>query len=263
MINNKTDAADACAICEVVRRPNTSFVQIKTVEQQQITALHRVRERLIRNRTALVNQIRGLLYEDGIIIQQGITFLRREFPEILCENDYRLSCASKILYGNLYEELCIVDDRIAILEKQLQQMARTNENCTRLLKVPGIGLLTATALVAHIGDAKQFKNSRQFSACLGLTPKEYSSGGKQKLLGISKRGNSYLRKLLIQGARILCTWWNRKTPQKGEWRKLWLQQITERRGKFVAAVAQANKTARIVWHILAKGEEYQSNIVIV
>ena len=256
VINNKTDAADARAICEVVQRPATRFVQIKTVEQQHLASLHRVRERLVGNRTALANQIRGFLHESGIVIPQGILNLRKWLPLLLSENDERLCAASKILFANLQDELFILDKKIEEIEVQLKQMAKANNTCERLMKVPGVGILTATAIIAHMGDGKQFKNGRQFAACLGLTPKEYSSGGKQKLLGISKRGDNYIRKLLVQGARIICRWWNRRIAAENEWRIIWLQQITQRRGKFVAAVAQANKTARIIWNILAKGIEY-------
>ncbi|MBQ9452243.1 MAG: IS110 family transposase [Desulfovibrio sp.] len=256
VINNKTDAADAQAICEVVRRPATKFVQIKSVEQQHLAGLHRVRERYVCNRTALVNQIRGLLQEEGVILPQGITHIRKELPAILAEENTNLIVASRTLFENLLNELRMWDEKIEEIEGRLKQMAKADANCTRLLKIPGVGLLTATAIVAHFGDAKQFKNGRQFAACLGLTPREYSSGGKQKLLGISKRGNTYLRKLLIQGARILCTWWGRTIATPDQWRKIWLQQVILRRGKFVAAVGQANKTARIIWNVLAKGVEY-------
>ncbi len=256
VINNKTDAADARAICEVVRRPATRFVQVKTVEQQHLASLHRVRERLVGNRTALANQIRGFLQEAGIVIPQGIVNLRKALPTILSDNDERLCPASKIFFAEMQDELTFLDKKIENIETQINQLAKTNDVCERLMKIPGVGVLTATAVFAHMGEAKQFKNGRQFAACLGLTPKEYSSGGKQKLLGISKRGDTYIRKLLIQGARIICRWWNRKIAAKNEWRILWLQQVTQRRGKFVAAVAQANKTARIIWNILARGVEY-------
>lgn len=256
VINNKTDAADARAICEVVRRPGTRFVQVKTVEQQHLASLHRVRERLVGNRTALANQIRGFLHEAGIVIPQRLLNLRKTLPLILSENDERLCAASKTLFAELLDELGILDKKIENIEIHLKQLAKANDTCGRLMRVPGVGLLTATAIIAHMGDAQQFKNGRQFAACLGLTPKEYSSGGKQKLLGISKRGDGYIRKLLIQGARIICRWWNRKMATENEWRILWLQQVTQRRGKFVAAVAQANKTARIIWNILARGVEY-------
>ena len=256
VINNKTDAADARAICEVVRRPSTRFVQVKTIEQQHLASLHRVRERLVGNRTALANQIRGFLHEFGIVIPQGILNLRKMLPLILSGDDESLCAASKMLFAELQDELGILDKKIECIEIQLKELAKANDTCARLMKVPGVGMLTATAIVAHMGDGKQFKNGRQFAACLGLTPKEYSSGGKQKLLGISKRGDSYIRKLLIQGARIICRWWNRKIAAENEWRILWLQQVTQRRGKFVAAVAQANKTARIIWNILARCVEY-------
>ena len=255
VINNKTDAADAQAICEVVRRPATRFVQIKSVEQQHLAGLHRVRERYVGNRTALVNQLRGLLQEEGVILPQGINHIRKELATILDEKT-KLIVASRCLFEDLLAELRMWDEKIEEIEGRLKQMAKSDANCTRLLKIPGVGLLTATAIVAHFGDAKQFKNGRQFAACLGLTPREYSSGGKQKLLGISKRGNTYLRKLLIQGARILCTWWGRTIATPDQWRKIWLQQAIQRRGKFVAAVGQANKTARIIWNVLAKGIEY-------
>ena len=182
--------------------------------------------------------------------------MRKWLPLILSENDERLCAASKTLFASLQDELASLDKKIEEIEVQLKQMAKANDTCKRLMKVPGVGILTATAIIAHMGDGKQFKNGRQFAACLGLTPKEYSSGGKQKLLGISKRGDNYIRKLLIQQARIICRWWNRKIAAENEWRVIWLQQVTQRRGKFVAAVAQANKTARILWNILAKGVEY-------
>jgi transposase len=260
VINNKTDAVDAQAICEVVRRPTTRFVQIKTVEQQHLAGLHRVRERYVGNRTALVNQIRGLLQEEGVILPQGINHIRKELPAILADQKTRLIVASRSLFENLLTELRMWDEKIEEIEGRLKLMAKADANCTRLLKIPGVGLLTATAIVAHFCDAKQFKNGRQFAACLGLTPREHSSGGKQKLLGISKRGNTYIRKLLIQGARMLCIWWGRTIATPDQWRKLWLQQVIHRRGKFVAAVGQANKTARIIWNILARGVEYSTGM---
>ncbi len=137
-------------------------------------------------------------------------------------------------------------------------MAKADENCSRLMKIPGVGYLTATAVTGHMGTAKQFKNGRQFAACLGLTPREYSSGGKQKLLGISKRGDPYIRKLLVQGARVISMWWNKKDAED-DYHKSWLKAVTQRRDKFKAIVAQANKTARIIWNVLAKGEEYIPN----
>ena len=229
------------------------------MNQQHLSAIHRVRERAIGNRTALVNQIRSLLHELGIIIPQGIQKFRKALPAILTFENSQIPHGMVTLFQSLYEELCLWDERIKTIEEQLHSIAKNNESCARLMKIPGVGVLTASAIVAHVGDARHFKNGRQFAASLGLTPRECSSGGKQKLLGISKRGNKYIRKLLIQGARILCIWWNRNMTKEGQWRRLWLQQLTARRGKFVAAVAQANKTARIIWNVLARGVEYDEN----
>ncbi len=258
VINNKTDAADARAICEVVRRPATRFVQIKSVDQQHLAALHRVRERLVGCRTDLANQIRGLLQEEGVVLPQGIRHLRHQLTEVLASRDSPLCEATKNLCAELQAELRMYDEKVEAMEERLRQMAKADDRCLRLMKIPGVGLLSATAIVAHVGDAKQFKNGRQLAASLGLTPREYSSGGKQKLLGISKRGNSYIRKLLVQGARVICLCWNRRAASPEQWRRLWLQQVTARRGKFIAAVAQANKMARIIWNVLARGVEYSS-----
>jgi transposase len=260
VINNKTDAADARAICEVVRRSSTTFVNIKSVEQQQLTSLHRVRERLISNRTALVNQVRGLLHEAGIVVPQGIAWIRRELPLLMDFKDERLTPVSKHMFSELYEELLMLDGRVSKVEKELASMAKADSDCTRLLKIPGVGVLTATAITGHMGSAKQFKNGRQFAACLGLTPRESSSGGKQKLFGISKRGNTYIRKLLIQGARAIWQVWQYYDGTKDK-RMLWMQSVATRRGKFIAIVAQANKTARIIWNVLAHGEEYCRDVV--
>ena len=259
VINNKTDAADARAICEVVRRPDIDFVNVKTVGQQHLSASYRVRERLIGNRTALANQIRGLLHEEGVILPQGIAHLRNRLPGLI-ETSSQLHEASRILFMELHAELIGLDTKIEAVEKKMGQMAKADAHCSRLMEIPGVGMLTATAIVAHFGDAKQFRSARQFAACIGSIPRECSSGGKQKLLGISKRGNTYIRKLLIQGARMICMWWDRKKASSEEWRKLWLQQLTARRGRSMASVAQANETARIPWHVLARGAGYDPSI---
>lgn len=257
VINNKTDAADARAICEVAGRPSTRFVSVKTEEQQDMSAWHCIRERLIRSRTALANQIRGLLSERGIVLPQGITHVRKRLPEIVedCQNE--LSITARDFFSDLYTELHEADERLAELDRKMEAITKINEHCNRLMKIPGIGPVTASALVAHVGDAKQFKNGRELAAYLGLTPREHSSGGKQKLLGITKRGNTYIRKLLIQGARNLCRAWSGVVDASNDRRKAWLQGVVARRGQFVASVAQANKTARIAWAVLARGEEYQ------
>ena len=260
VLNNKTDAADARAICEVVRRPGTKFVPIKSIEQQQITAMHCIRERLIKNRTALTNQIRALLYEQGIIFHQGINYIAKEIPEFLANGSDKISDVLLGIIQSLWEEYRQLNEKISSITKTIEKYAKVNDHCKRVMKVAGVGALTATAVVAKYGTAQQFKNGRQFSAFLGLTPKEHSSGGKQKLLNISKHGDIYLRKLLIQGARVICRLWN--TPEaasSSDRRKLWIREVALRRGTQKAIVAQANKTARIIWNVLAKGEEYQPN----
>ena len=257
VINNKTDAADARAICEVVGRPSTRFVNVKTVEQQDMAGWHRIRERKVKERTALVNQIRALLSEQGIILPQGITHVRKQLPCIVEDLDNGLSLCARDYLSEMYGELVECDALVAKYEARIRAFALNNEDCQRLQKIPGVGPLTATAVVAHVGTAKYFKNGRAFACCMGLTPREYSSGGKQKMLGITKRGNSHIRQLLIQGARIVTRYCLQKQPEQTEQRSRWVRELVERRGKHVAAVALANKTARIIWALLARGEEYK------
>lgn len=259
VLNNKTDAADARAICEVVGRPSTKFVTQKTVEQQDMSAWHRIRERTVKARTALVNQVRGLLLESGIIIPQGISHARRQLPIIVEDLENRLSMVARDYLSEMYSELVDLDERIKRYEQRLCALSQQNESCKRLLKIPGIGPLTASAIVAHAGDGKHYKNGREFAASLGLTPREHSSGGKQKLLGISKRGNGYLRKLFIQGARIISRYCLTRDIPPEDYRSNWLKELVGRRGKMVAAVAQANKTARIAWNVL-RGSEYTNRL---
>lgn len=259
VMRSKTDAADARAICEVVRRPGTKFVSVKTEEQQDLTTLHSIRDRLIAERTSLVNQTRSLLYERGIIFNQGIPSFEKGMKEVLADTGLVSEFFMHLLQEQ-WNEYIAINDRIEALTKHLAEIAKSNEDCRRLMKIPGVGPLTATAVVGKFGKAQEFKNGRQFSAFLGLTPREHSSGGKQRLLGISKKGDSYVRKLLIQGARVICMVWNaEESVSDSDHRKLWLREVTLRRGKFCASVAQANKTARILWNVLAKGEEYDAH----
>ncbi len=198
---NKNDQADSEAICEAVARPNMRFVLIKTVEQQDILFIHRVRQRLVKNRTALANEIRGLLHEFGFVIPQGINKIMTKLTEILDEG--ALSQLSYRTFSELKEEFLENDKKIKELEQRLKIIASQYSNHQQLMTIPGIGLITATALIASIGNASCFENGRQLSAWLGLVPRQHSSGGKDKLLGISKRGDIYLRTLLIQGARAV------------------------------------------------------------
>lgn len=259
VINNKTDAADARAICEVVGRPSTNFVPIKTVAQQDMAAWHRIRALKIKMRTALVNQVRALLLEQGVVIPQGVLHVRRQLPTIIEDQDNGLSLTARDYLSDLYSEIVDCDERIEKCDERINSFAKTDETCKRLLKVPGIGPLIATAIVAHVSNAHNYRNGRAFASSLGLTPREYSSGGKQKLLGISKRGNTYLRQLIIQGMRNIQRSW--LTREKARTRtESWLWELVARRGKYVAVVALANKTARIIWAMLARGEEYRATM---
>ncbi|MDB6095858.1 MAG: transposase [Francisellaceae bacterium] len=199
--SNKNDQNDAEAICEAVTRPNMRFVSIKTIEQQDMQALHRVRSQLIKNRTALANQIRGLLSEYGIIFPQQIQNVRKNLPTIIDEQNNNLSDLAKNLFSKLYEDFVSLDKRIEDTDKQINALFKTNSACQQIARVPGIGVLGATALISAIGDPSTFKSGRELSAWLGLVPRQSSSGNKNHLLGISKRGNIYLRSLLVHGAR--------------------------------------------------------------
>lgn len=254
VLNNKTDAADAKAICEVVVRPSTHFVTVKTVEQQDLAAWHRMRERKIKERTALTNQARALLMERGIVVSKGITHIRKFLPLAIENFENCLSITARDYLSEQYAELAACDNLIEKYELRIIAFAKNDEACKRLQNIPGVGPITATAIVAHAGDATEYKNGRTFAASLGLTPKEHSSGGKQKLLGLSKRGNGTIRKLLIQGARIITRY--ALVAQENSYPvQKWIQGVAVRRGKQIAAVALANKTARIIWKLLAKKEE--------
>lgn len=255
--SNKNDAHDAEAIAEAATRPNMRFVPIKSVSQQDVLCLHRVRERLVTGRTALVNEIRGLLHEYGIVIPQGISNLRSELPGIIEQDETSLSDQGRQLFTSLYEELCDSDEKIKIYDTQIEARSKASVDCQKIMKIPGVGPLTATAIVASVADANAFKNGRQMSAWLGLVPRQSSSGGKEKLLGISKRGDSYVRKLLIHGARAVLL--RVKTSEADDHKTKWLQELIERRGFNKACVALANKNTRVIWKLLASDEAYRAS----
>ena len=251
--SNKNDRNDAEAICEAVGRPTMRFVPPKSPEQLAVQALHRIRQRLVRSRTRLVNQIRGILAEHGIVIARDISRLRRALAEITGNSTDDLNMLVRTLIVEAQAELTEVDRRIASCDRRIRELYRTSELCQRLGEIEGIGPVTATALVAAVGDHSCFKNGRQFAAWLGLVPKQRSSGERHRLFGISKRGDRYLRTLMIHGARAALG----KAGGKQDPRSRWLASLRQRRHPNVAAVALANKNARIVWAMLAGNFSYE------
>ncbi len=252
--SNKNDRNDAQGICEAVGRPHMRFVAPKSVEQQTIQALHRVREQLIKGRTALANQTRGLLAEYGIVVAKGVHKLRAALPRILEDGENGLTALAREVFADSYEQLLECYRRIEAYDRRIERVLRASPLCQRVVQIEGIGPLGATALVAAVGDAKVFKNGRQLAARLGLIPKQHSSGGRNRLLGISKRGDRYLRTLLIHGARSVVS----RCDTKQDARSRWLFAVKQRRGANRACVALANKNARIVWALLARDETYRA-----
>ena len=251
--SGKNDANDAEAICEAVSRPTMRFVAIKTVEQQVIQAEHRIRSRLVKSRTALANEIRGFLAEFGIAVSKSIGILRKALPELLEDGENGLPGNFRVLLAKLSEELRVLDDRFAAFDARIAQAVREDNRIKRLLEVEGIGPITASAIVAAVGDATQFNSGRDMAASFGLTPQQHSSGGKNRLGGISKRGDKYIRMLLIHGARAALN----AAKNKEDGRSRWVKNLADRRNKNIATVALANKNARIAWAILSRGEDYR------
>ena len=252
--SQKNDANDAEAICEAVGRPTMRFVAVKSAAQQDVQALHRIRSELVRQRTAKANQIRGLLNEYGIVVPVGIGTLRRAIPEVQEDAENGLSGLFRRVLGGLRQDLETFDVRVAELDAEIAHVASSDETAQRLQSIPGVGPMTATALVAAVGDARQFARGRDLAASLGLTPGQHSSGGKERLLGITKHGDSYLRTLLVHGARAVL----KVAARKDDPRSRWVMSIAHRRHKNVAAVALANKMARIAWALLTRGGTYDS-----
>jgi len=250
---NKNDYNDAEGIAEAAQRPNMRFVPIKSVEQQDIQNFHRQRERIKKERTALGNQIRGLLAEYGIVIRKGIGAVRERLPQILEDAENGLTPLTRELLAELLDELREIDQRFNQCDQRIESLSQSNEVCQRLDEVLGIGPITASATYAAAGNGKDFVNGRHFSAWLGLVPGQHSTGGKTVLLGISKRGNAYLRTMYIHGARAVL----RHSANKTDRFSLWAQGVLARRGYNKACVAVANKMARIAWVIMAKGETYR------
>lgn len=250
---NKNDAADAEALCEAAARPTMRFVQPKNREQQDVQLIHRVRNRLVSKRTSLTNQIRGLLAECGIIIPEGIRYVRKQLPTILENSESELSSIAKFIFNQQYEELVDMDRRIDHLTKQLSTLSNEQARCRQFKTVFGVGPMTSTALFSIMGDPAHYKNGREFAAFLGLVPRQVSTGGKTILRGISKRGDCQVRTLLIQGAQAALS----KMHHRDDRLSRWASQIKARRGHNIAAVALANKLARICWSLAAKNTEFE------
>jgi transposase len=253
----KNDRNDAEGIATAAMQKNMRFVPPKTLEQQDIQSLLRIRERLVHNRTQLINEVRGLLQEYGITLNRGVNYFKKELPALLRQDPIPLTEIMRRAVNRLYTEYLNLEDEIERYEQELTGLFKQSEDCQRLATIPGVGLLSALATMAQAGDISYFKNARHFSAYLGLVPKQHSSGGRVKLSGISKRGDSYLRTLLIHGARSVL----RRVDRREDRRSQWLQKLRDRIGYNKACVALANKQARTIWAVLTRKETYQLNHV--
>ena len=254
--SNKNDRVDAAAICEAMGRPGMRFVAVKTVAQQDIQAVHRIREDLMCQRTAKANQIRGLVGEYGLIAPIGICQLRRALPCWLEDAENGLSDAFRTLLSALAEDLRHLDDRLTEMNKHIEEALQRDPAAQRLMTLRGVGPLIASVLSVVLGDGQAFRRGRDFAASLGLTPRQYSTGGRERLLGISKRGDSYIRKLLIHGARSVL----RHASGKDDNLSRWLIELAKRKHINVAVVALANKTARMAWALMRNETDYDPNL---
>ncbi len=255
---HKNDDRDAEAIAEAATRPTMSFVAVKSEEQLDLQALHRARERLVHNRTRLINQARGFLMERGVRIGTGRHVFQRALGQLIADPSKQLSPAMIAILSNMAEELTAINDRVAELDREIASHARSNADTRRLMEIPGIGPTIASALVAAVGDGGCFAKARDLSAWLGLVPRQITTGGKARLIGISKHGNSYLRKLFIHGAQTVLHLVKDRTSPIARWS----DGLKERAHVNVAAVAMANKLARIAWAVLTKGERYQQSALV-
>jgi transposase len=254
--SNKNDYVDAEAIAEAVQRPTMRFVPVKNEAQLDLQALHRVRDRWIGRRTAVINQLRGFLLEHGITVPVGPAYLKKQISTILEDADNLLSPRMRMLLMELRSEWEKLEEQIDAINRELAEVAKKEDGCRRLLTVPGIGPLTATALTAAIGNGAAFHKSRDLAAWLGLVPRQHSTGGKSRLLGISKRGDPYLRRLFIHGGRSVLARVKREDHKFGSW----LDRLEGRAPRNVAVVAMANKLARIAWAVLTSGQLYSATV---
>jgi transposase len=251
--SNKTDRNDAEAIAEAASRPEMRFVPIKSMEQQDTQLIHRARELVIKQRTAQSNQIRGFLADYGIILPQGIGHIRRRLAGMLEDHSHKLSALARETFQGLSEQFERLDEQVEKYNQKLGLLSKKDERCNRLMEIEGIGPITATAIVSAVGNGEVFKNGRELAAWLGLVPRQCSSGNKVRLLGISKRGDRYVRTLLVQGAQAVV----HASTNKGDPRSVWIKDKVNRCGVNKTAVAVANKNARIIWALLSSGEAYR------
>ncbi len=251
--SNKSDAKDAEAICEAMSRPNMRFVTVKRVEQQDIQATHRIRAELMTQRTAKANQIRGLVAEYGLVAPKHLSSLRAAIPCWLEDAENGLTADFRALLQGVWNDLLGLDDRVCEMDQLIKRLADNNEDCVRLQQLRGIGPMIAT-----VGDARQYPKSRQMAAAIGITPKQHSSGDKHRLLGISKRGDVYLRTLMIHGARAVVA----RATHKDDRLSRWVTNIANKKHPNVAAVALANKTARMAWAMLRNETDYDPDYAI-
>lgn len=252
--HQKNDRNDAAAMCRAVRQPDMRFVPGKTLEQQDIQALHRGRQRLVNHRTALVAQMRGLLLDRGIGFAQSITRARREIKALLEDGASEISELFRSMLSQLYAIFLTLDGQIAWFDKEIEKVFRSSETCRRLAKIKGVGPKTATAIVAAVGDGAEFANGRHLAAWMGLVPRQHSSGNRQRLYGISKRGDRHLRTLLIHGARAVV----RTSATRNDAQGAWIRDLQARRGAAKTIVAVANKNARVIFAMLKGGTEYRA-----
>ena len=256
--SNKSDAKDAEAICEAMSRPNMRFVTVKRVEQQDIQATHRIRAELITQRTAKANQIRGLVAEYGLVAPKHLSSLRAAIPCWLEDAENGLTGDFRNLLHGVWNDLLGLDDRVCEMDKLIKRLADKHEECVRLQQLRGVGPMIATAMIATVGDARQYHKSRQMAAAIGITPRQHSSGDRDRMLGISKRGDVYLRTLMIHGARSAVA----VAKHKDDRLSRWVTEIAKRRHPNVAAVALANKTARMAWAMLRNETDYDPDFAI-
>jgi len=256
--SQKNDATDAEAICEAMSRPGMRYVAAKTIEQQDIQAIHRVRSSVVGQRTAQGNQIRGLVAEYGLVAPQQLGSLRKAIPDWLEDAENKLTDRFRALLHSLWAELLRLDERIAELNREIDVIAETHPDAKRLKQLCGVGPLIATALVARFGDGSHFKRGREAAASVGLTPRHHGTGGKNRLMSITKQGDRYLRSILIHGARSAVSQAHRKNDRLSRW----VTELKQRSHTNVAAVALANKTVRVAWAMLRNGTDFEPALAV-